>query len=89
MAKDILRRCVGIWSALTVSVIHAYDPRVIVFGGGVMYRHEAILPQIRAYVGTYAWLGGAEGKSVVSIVPSPLGPNAALLGSIPLLRANR
>jgi glucokinase len=82
LARDVLDHCIGIWSALTVSLIHAYDPRVIVFGGGVMKRHGAILPLIREHVDRYAW---AE-KGSVKIVPTALGSSAALLGAIPLLR---
>jgi glucokinase len=63
-------------------LIHAYDPQIIVFGGGVMRRHEAILPRIREYVSRHAW---AEPGSV-KIVPAALGSSAALLGALPLLR---
>ena len=82
VAREVLDRCIGVWSALTVSLIHAYDPRVIVFGGGVMHRHETILPRVRDFVSRHAWLG----KDVVAIVPAALGPVAALLGALPLLR---
>jgi glucokinase len=82
VARRVLGRCVDVWSALTVSLIHAYDPKVIVFGGGVMRRQEAVLPAVRRYVDRHAW---AEPGSV-SIVPSSLGSSAALLGAVPLLR---
>jgi glucokinase len=81
-ACEVLDRCIGVWSALTVSLVHAYDPKVIVFGGGVMQRQEAILPRIREHVDQFAW---AEQGSV-AIVPSTLGSSAALLGALPLLR---
>ena len=82
VAKEILDHSVGVWSALTVSLIHAYDPRVILFGGGVLHRHEIILPRIREHVARHAW----SGKHPVAILPTALGPSAALLGAIPLLR---
>jgi glucokinase len=82
LAREVLDHCIGVWSSLTVSLIHAYDPRVIVFGGGVMHRQEAILPKIREHVGRHAW---AE-KDSVKIVPTMLGSSAALLGALPLLR---
>jgi glucokinase len=82
LAQEVLDRCIGVWSALAVTLIHAYDPQIIVFGGGVMRRHEAILPRIREYVSRHAW---AEPGSV-KIVPAALGSSAALLGALPLLR---
>jgi glucokinase len=78
----ILDHCISVWSALTVSLIHAYDPKVIVFGGGVMRRQEAILPRIREHVDRHAW---AE-RGSVKIAASTLGSSAALLGALPLLR---
>jgi glucokinase len=83
LAKEILNRCIRIWSSLTVSLIHAYDPRVVVFGGGVMHRQEAILPKIREHVSRHAWVD----KDSVKIVAAMLGSSAALLGAFPLLRA--
>ncbi len=82
LAREVLDHCVGIWSALTVSLIHAYDPRIIVFGGGVMHREEAILPRIRQHVNAHAWTL----KGSVKIVATSLGASAALLGALPLLR---
>ncbi|MGA2168959.1 MAG: ROK family protein [Terracidiphilus sp.] len=81
-ALEVVDRCVGGWSALTVTLIHAYDPKVVVFGGGAMRRHEAILPRIREHLDWHAW---AE-KGSVKIVPTALGSSAALLGALHLLR---
>lgn len=82
LAQALLDRCIAVWSALAVSMIHAYDPQVIVFGGGVMERHEAILPALRAHVAAHAWMG----EDGVAILPSALGASAALMGALPLLR---
>lgn len=82
VAQDVLEHCIGVWSALTVTLIHAYDPRIIVFGGSVMKRHETILPRIREHVHRHAWLG----NDTVAILPTTLGPAAALLGALPLLQ---
>jgi len=85
LARAVFDRCISVWSALAVSLIHAYDPQVIVFGGGVTQRHEAILPGIREHVDRYAW---AE-KGSIKIVPTILGSSAALLGALPLLRVRQ
>jgi glucokinase len=81
-AREVLDGSLRVWSALTVSLIHAYDPQVMVFGGGLMQRHESILPFVRDYVDRYAWTE----KGSVSIVNSQLGSSAALFGALPLLR---
>lgn len=82
LAREVFDHCLHVWSALTVSLIHAYDPQVIAFGGGLMQKHESILPFIREYVDRYAW----SEKRSVSIVNSQLGSSAALFGALPLLR---
>ena len=83
VAKEVLAHCIGVWSALAVSLVHVYDPQVIVFGGGVMHRHEAILPRLREHVARHAWAG----RDAVAILPSTLGSFAALHGALPLLRS--
>ena len=82
VACEVLDHCISVWSALAVSLIHAYDPCILVFGGGVMHRQEVILPRIREHVDRHAWVA----KGAVKIVPSRLGASAALLGALPLLR---
>jgi glucokinase len=81
-AQEVLNRCIEVWSALAVTLIHAYDPQIIVFGGGVLQRHEAILPRIREHVCSHAWVE----RDSVKIVPAQLGSSGALLGALPLLR---
>ena len=82
LASKILDHCCRVWSALTVSLIHAYDPELIVFGGGVMNREQDILPRIREYVRRHAWAP----EDSVRIRPSALGSSAALHGALPLLK---
>ena len=85
VAQQVLDHCLGVWSALTVSLIHAYDPRLVLFGGGVLRRHDVILPRIREHVARHAWLG----RNTVTLLPAALGSHAALLGAIPLLAARK
>jgi glucokinase len=54
-AKSIRDRSLRVWAAAAVSWIHAYDPEVIIFGGGVMSAADSILPAISAYVDRHAW----------------------------------
>jgi glucokinase len=64
-----------VWGALAVSLIHAYDPEILILGGGIMASADVILPAITDYVNRHAdtpW-----GK--VRVVPSALGDQAALV----------
>jgi glucokinase len=74
-------RCVRVWSALTVALIHAYDPEVVVFGGSVLRRAEEILPRLQQHVNAHAWTPGRK----VPLVAAALGSDAALLGATPLM----
>lgn len=82
VATAVLQRCLDVWSALSVALIHAYTPRVLVFGGSVMARHADILPYITSYVRKHAWLPEGE----ISIREAELGSSAALYGAVPLFQ---
>jgi glucokinase len=68
--------CMDVWSAAVITYIHAYDPEVVVMGGGVMNSRDVILPYIKEKVSRYAWCPSEE----VAIVCSRLKDNAALMG---------
>lgn len=82
VAREILDACVKTWAAGAVALVHAYDPEVVVFGGGVMRRAEAILPGIRRHIERHAWTPWGT----VQVKAASLGNDAALLGAIPLLQ---
>jgi glucokinase len=71
-----------VWSSLVVSLIHAYDPELIVLGGGIMASADTILPAVRAYVHRYAHTPWGK----VDIVPTALGDTAALVAGEWLLQ---
>jgi glucokinase len=81
VATRVRTRCLSVWAAGTVSLIHAYDPEIVVFGGGVMKSAEAVLPLIQSYVDRHAWTpwGRVEARTAL------LGDDAALFGALPLL----
>jgi glucokinase len=64
-----------------VGLVHAYDPEIIVMGGGVMQSAGLIIPYIESYLHQYSWTPWGE----VQVRVAELGNNAALLGAIPLL----
>ena len=81
VALAIRDRCLKVWAVGTVGLVHAYDPEIVVFGGGVMKSADTILPFIQSYVEKHAWTPWGK----VKVRAAELGNNAGLLGSIPLL----
>jgi glucokinase len=81
VAVGIRNRCLHVWCADAVAMIHAYDPEMIVIGGGVMKSAGAILPAIQSHVQKYAWTPWGK----VEVRAAVLGNHAALLGAVPLL----
>jgi glucokinase len=80
-ALATLEHCLQVWSVLTVALIHAYDPEVVVYGGSVLKRAEEILPRLQQYVDAHAWTFGRK----IPLRLAELGSDAALLGAIPLM----
>ena len=78
VAREIVAHCIHVWSALTVSLIHAYGPQLVLFGGGVMNRSDQVLPAIRAYVDRHSW---KTSRGTAAIEAASLGESAALIGA--------
>lgn len=76
LAISIRQECIEVWSAGIVNLIHAYDPEVVVLGGGVMNSELEIIPNITKKVRQHAWCPWGD----VQIRPSRLLSNAGLLG---------
>jgi glucokinase len=81
VAQDVADRCLRVWAANIVGLIHAYDPELVIVGGGVMKSATHILPFLQTYVQQHAWTPWGK----VRVAAAELGTNAALLGAIPLL----
>ena len=81
VARQIWERCLWVWAANAVSLIHAYDPEVLLLGGGVMQNADPVLSFVQDYVNKHTW--SSWGKTRVRV--AALGNAAALLGAIPLL----
>jgi glucokinase len=78
------QECLDVWSAGIVNLIHAYDPEVVVVGGGVMSRSDEILPYLTERVHRHAWT--PWGKPVIR--PTELHSDAGILGVVHCLRFN-
>jgi glucokinase len=82
VARDVTDRCLRVWAANIVGLIHAYDPELVLVGGGVMKSAIHILPFLQAYVERHAWTPWGK----VRVAGAKLGNHAALLGAVPLLK---
>jgi predicted NBD/HSP70 family sugar kinase len=78
VAREIVDHSIAVWSALAATLVHAYGPQVILFGGGVMARGEEILGPVRAYVQRHAW---RSSRGVTQIESAALGTHAAYVGA--------
>jgi glucokinase len=81
VAAAIADRCLRVWAAGAVGLIHAYDPEVIVFAGSVMRSRNRILPFLTDYIHRHAWTPWGR----VEVRAAALGSDAALMGALPLL----
>jgi len=86
VAQQVLDRCLRVWGANAVAMIHAYDPELLVYGGGVMRSGgDRIVYSVRDHVNRYAWTPWGK----VQVRAAALGNTAALLGAIPLIAESR
>jgi glucokinase len=81
IAREIRDHCLRVWATVTVGLVHAYDPEIVILGGGVMKSADAILPYIESHVQKYAWTPWGK----VKVHAAELGDDAALLGAIPMV----
>jgi len=75
-ALKVRNECLEVWAAGVVSYIHAYDPEIVVIGGGISRSWEVICPFIEKVVAERAWTPWGK----VKIAPAKLGDDAALIG---------
>jgi len=55
LAIQLRDHCLNVWSAAAVNLIHAYDPEILVIGGGVMASADEIIPYIQKKTDEHAW----------------------------------
>ena len=82
VATEVFEHCVRVWGHGAIAMIHAFDPAMLVVGGGVMHRAELVLPGIERLVTQRAWTPWGK----VAVRRSELGGSAPLLGAIPLIQ---
>jgi len=74
-----------VWSANVVNLVHAFDPEMVVLGGGIMESGDSIVDAVQAYVERHALTPWGK----VRIVRSRLGDQAALIACEWLVEEHR
>jgi glucokinase len=77
VAIEVLDHCISAWSAAIINMIHAFDPEMIILGGGIMKSADIILPALQEKVHNHAWTPWGKVKLVVAHHPD----SAALYGA--------
>jgi len=55
LAMRLRDQCIDVWGACAVNLIHAYDPEILIIGGGVMASADYIIPHLQNKVNEHAW----------------------------------
>ena len=79
-AQEVRDACIEVWAAGAVSMIHAYDPEVLIVGGGIMNSGAEILPAMSEYIDCHAWTPWGK----VMTRAATLKDRGALIGAVPL-----
>lgn len=82
LAMELRDQCLDVWSAAAVNLIHAYDPEILVIGGGVMASADYIIPYIQNKTDQHAWTPWGK----VKVAAAENINSAALLGAAYLVK---
>ena len=83
VAKEVLEHCLSVWSAGIITMIHAFDPELIIMSGGIMKSASGILPAIQGKINQLAWTPLRK----VKLVEARFIDSAALYGADFLVRS--
>jgi glucokinase len=83
VAKEVLEHCLSAWAAGIITMIHAFDPEIIILSGGIMKSSSVILPVLQEKVNQLAWTPWGKVKLVEAQFPD----SAALYGADYLVRS--
>jgi glucokinase len=82
-AKEVLEQCLTIYAAGIINMIHAFDPEIIIIGGGIMKSSDIILPALQEKVDRHAWTPWGK----VKLLKAQHLDTAALYGADYLVRS--
>ena len=74
-ALKLREHSLRVWATLAVNLIHAYDPEIVILGGGIMASADVILPAISGHVRRHAHTPWGK----VRVAAGDLGDIAALV----------
>ena len=77
LAMQLMERCLNVWGACAVNLIHAYDPEILIVSGGVMGSADIIIPYLQKKVNENAWTPWGK----VKVCAAENINTAALLGA--------
>lgn len=77
LATQLRNESIAVWATCAYNLMQAYDPEVLILGGGVMASRDVIIPPIQHRLNQNAWATWGN----VAVVPSLLTDSAALLGA--------
>jgi len=77
LSQVVRDHCLEVWSAGIINQIHAYDPELVILGGGIMKSADVIIPFIKNKVNKHAWTPWGKVKIIQSKIPN----RSALLGA--------
>lgn len=81
LARIVRDECLEAWATCALNLVQAYDPELLILGGGVMRSHKHIIPHIQRKLDQNGW--GTWGN--VNVVQASMLNSAALLGVASLL----
>jgi len=84
LSITVRNHCLDVWAAGIINLIHAYDPELVILGGGIMKSADVIIPFIKNKVEKHAWTPWGE----VQIKQSRIPNRSALLGAYYLVKNN-
>ena len=76
LACIVRDECVDVWTTCALNLVQAYDPEVVILGGGIMASREFIIPRIQEQLDQNGWSVWGN----VTVVEAALINSAALLG---------
>jgi glucokinase len=84
VANEVLDHCLSAWAAGIITMIHAFDPEIMLLSGGIMKSSAILLPALQKKVNQLAWTPWGKVKLVEARFPD----SAALYGADYLIRSS-
>ena len=82
-AREVVAYFTHYLSAGIVSLIHAYDPDLVILGGGIAEASAQFLPALQSYIDEHTW---TLPRGRVRVIQAERGDTSALLGIAALAR---